>query len=112
MISINVDSLPEGYHNYSIIVSDGVGGIIHDSVMVRVNYDPVIIEFPSDFIIENGISLITLEWIVIDFVNSNPTYTILKNGSIIASMQPWNSNQVIKFDIVNLEVGFWNYTIR
>jgi hypothetical protein len=40
-VTINVDGLAEGTYNYTIIVSDGLGGLVQDTIMVHVKADVI-----------------------------------------------------------------------
>ncbi len=107
-ISINTGMLSAGLYNYTIVVDDGLGGIVKDTVMIWVNALPSI-NHPIDSTINEEHNT-TISWIVNDLLNNNTSYSILKNGSS-TQQGSWNANESISINTGMLSAGLYNYTI-
>ena len=109
-ITVNIDDLPVGVHNYTIIIRDFYGNFGQDTVLVTV-YDPSPPEInPVDsVIIEDGALDQTLSWTPID---SNPShYTLKKDGIILVQNQQWLSGEKVEISLNGLPVGTNRYEI-
>ncbi|MFV2016701.1 MAG: Ig-like domain-containing protein, partial [Candidatus Heimdallarchaeota archaeon] len=108
-IIFNIDTLERGFYNYTIIVYDGSGNTITDTVFVTV-YDITnpLIDNPTDRFLNEGTTGNVLSWIASDLHPGN--YTIYKNGTE-EKTEIWVSNENVTFNIDNLLEGTYNFTI-
>ena len=109
-IVVNVDSLPVGVHNYTIIIRDFYRNSGQDTVLVTV-YDPSPpeITFLDSVTIEHGILNHTLPWTPTD---SNPNYyTLKKDGIVLVKNQQWISGERVEVSLNGLPVGTTRYEI-
>lgn len=107
-IGINVDGLSVGTYNYTLIVYDTSDLSASDTVLVTViDTTAPIINHPDDiqYVVESMSQ--TINWTVSD-LNPN-SYEIYRNESIVAS-DIWSSGN-INYDVGNLAVGSYNFTI-
>nr|MDO8083885.1 hypothetical protein [Candidatus Sigynarchaeum springense] len=103
--------------NITIVATDGIDGIISDSVWVTVseNAPPVIAGIPS-ITIEYG-SRINLTWTITDAGVSVPYYVITRNGSgVPQGLNTWTSGKPVQYNTTlpfsgPLPVGDYNFTI-
>ena len=106
----NVDGLPVGVHNYTIIIGDFFGNFGQDTVLVTV-YDPSPpeINFLNSVTIEHGALNHNLSWTPTD---SNPShYTLKQDGIILEQNQQWISGKAIEVSLNELPVGITRYEI-
>ena len=109
-IVVNVDGLPVGVHNYTIIISDFYRNSGQDTVLVTV-YDPSPpeITFLNSVTIEYGTLNHTLSWTPTD---SNPNYyTLKKDGIVLVKNQQWVSGERVEVSLNGLPVGTTRYEI-
>ncbi len=111
VISVSVDGLSPGAHNFTIMVFDVPGHYTTDTVWVTVTADTTdpTISHPEDFTYERGQVKDNVTWHPLDL---NPaSYQVLRNGSVIAS-GPWNSTlETISISIGDWTPGVYNVTI-
>ncbi|MDH5403019.1 MAG: BspA family leucine-rich repeat surface protein, partial [Candidatus Heimdallarchaeota archaeon] len=109
-ISINIDGIALGIHEFVIYAYDTNGNVASDSVIVTVykeNTQPVV-SSPADIYYHNQTSGNLISWTVGDV---NPgVYNVTKDGIIYTSTTSW-SNGTILVDIDGLSVGSYNFTI-
>jgi hypothetical protein len=109
-IEANVDGLPKGNYNYTIILSDTSGNNATSTVIVTVidAISPNITQTPGiSTVIENSEGN-TIAWEVTD---SYPgVYEIYSNGSLVGT-NTWASAKNITISIDGLSIGLYNYTI-
>ena len=106
----NVDGLTVGVYNYTIIVNDGIDGIVNDTVLVKVRNVSPIISSPSDIHYTVGDSGNEIIWTVTDASIESTSFTIYRNGSSIAN-GTWISNVSEVQNVDGLDVGSYNFTI-
>ncbi len=106
-ITVDVDGLAPGAHNFTLIVLDGSGNEVISSVIVRViEYDDPTIDSPEDMLFEEGSTGHTLLWKPYDA--SPKSYEILQNGTPVKSGD-WAGEWL--FDILDsLSAGDYNYS--
>ncbi|MFW9955111.1 MAG: DUF2341 domain-containing protein [Candidatus Thorarchaeota archaeon] len=105
---ISIDGLDLGKHNYSITACDLYGNNASDSIWVTVIDGTFpLIDSPSDFIYEFGMTGINVTWNPSDLFPIN--YDVLQNGSSIQS-GPWDGGQVSAI-ASPLIMGLHNFTV-
>ncbi|MHA2277557.1 MAG: LamG-like jellyroll fold domain-containing protein, partial [Candidatus Kariarchaeaceae archaeon] len=109
-ITINVDGLARGTHNYTIVITDDSGNQASDTLFVTVidGTDPTFVSTPIDLQYNEASTGNTLIWNSTD-VNPN-NYTIFRNGSQVDTGS-WTNAAVITHNIDGLTKGVYNYTI-
>jgi hypothetical protein len=108
----NVDGLAEGDYNYTIMVTDGYG--VNSSSMCVLTVTPNIvpaITHPADVGYIIGATGNSISWTLTDTTTSSPTYTILRDGTIVVSPVAWTSGSPINYVIDGLAPGNYNITI-
>nr|MDO8112568.1 SBBP repeat-containing protein [Candidatus Sigynarchaeota archaeon] len=111
-VEINIDGLPVGVYNYTIIASDGVDGSVQDMVIVTVlaaNIAPFITN-PLDITCMYGTTGHAISWTITDATTSTTSYAIYCNGTSIEG-DSWTSGVPVEINIDGLPVGVYNYTI-
>ncbi|MHA2099858.1 MAG: hypothetical protein ACW99A_14365, partial [Candidatus Kariarchaeaceae archaeon] len=110
LILINIDGLAKGVYNYTIVVSDGSGNDVSDTVVVTVvdTTPPIYVNVPTDLQYSEGLSGNTLSWNATD--NYPDTFVIYRNGSQIDTGS-WTNAGLIHINIDGLAKGTYNYTI-
>lgn len=106
-VSISLDGLDTGLHNYEITLNDTSGNIAQDTVTVNVvdTSDPIIIA-PSNKIMYEGETGRSIVWTVSDAHPS--TYEIYIDNALETS-GPWSSSISISLD--GLEFGVHEYVL-
>ncbi|MDH5402736.1 MAG: hypothetical protein OEY49_09615, partial [Candidatus Heimdallarchaeota archaeon] len=106
---INIDSLPYGYYNFTILAFDLSDNFGVDTVIVRVidSTSPSITN-PADISNEQGSTGNVISWIITDLNVGN--YTVVQNGTFYASGN-WINNTALIIDIDGLTYGYYNFTI-
>jgi hypothetical protein len=112
-ISINVDGLTIGFHNYTLLVSDITW--IHNStdcvsVIVVGETNPPVVDNPPDVQYYYGEEGYFITWNTFD---ENPlAYEILRNDSLVLwdwwAYGDWN----ISINLDGLDIGIYNYTLN
>lgn len=112
-ISINVDGLTIGFHNYTLLVSDITW--IHNAtdcviVIVVGETNPPVVDNPPDVQYYYGEEGYFITWNTFD---ENPlAYEILRNGSLVLwdwwAYGDWN----ISINLDDLDIGIYNYTLN
>ncbi len=109
-ITIFVEGLPKGTHNYTVVVYDVGNNFVTDEVWVSV-ISAVIpyLNQPDDYYISEGTLGTEIVWAPIDL---NPlSYEIYQNGVLIRS-GPWNSSgEVMTVLVEGFALGDYNFTI-
>ncbi|KKL46219.1 hypothetical protein LCGC14_2347750, partial [marine sediment metagenome] len=110
-VTVSVDNLVEGIYNYTIILSDGYGGVSQNQIIVNVidNIAPYISSINFIEYIEGEMGT-SITWIITDSDVYYPIYSIYRNGTFLIS-DSWISNQPIIFSIEGLIAGYYNYSI-
>jgi hypothetical protein len=108
--NITIDGLAVGRYNYTISAADGLGGIIDDTVLVRVTNVPPSVVGPADMTFDHATPGHNITWIVTDPSNGTTGYDVFKNGLPDGSGS-WTSGVPIVYYINGLPVGLYNYTI-
>ncbi len=108
-ISITVDGLPIGVHNFTVIVSDVHGVSSRDTVLVFVvdGTSPVL-NSPPDVVYREGDVGQRVTWSATD---AHPnSYEIYQNGTVIAT-GTWTTGNDITVTVDGLTLGVHNYTL-
>ncbi|MHA2402296.1 MAG: hypothetical protein ACXADH_04830, partial [Candidatus Kariarchaeaceae archaeon] len=108
-ISIDIDGLELGLHNFTIYISDASGNISNDSVQISVNdtIDPVI-DYPTGFSYEYGSTSNNITWNPSD-LNSG-SYVIFRNGTFFTS-DSWSNGTPIIINVDAQVLGLHNFTL-
>ncbi|MHA2365219.1 MAG: NosD domain-containing protein, partial [Candidatus Hodarchaeales archaeon] len=108
IISINVDKLHEGIHNFTIMFYDELGNnVTHSAFVTSIGFIPEIHSTP-DGNIYSVYHNKTLNWNATDV--SPDTYVVYRNGTLVASGE-WDNNSYISVSLKGLMTGFYNYTL-
>ncbi|KKK59529.1 hypothetical protein LCGC14_3033480, partial [marine sediment metagenome] len=116
IIPLTIDGLPEGFHNYTIVLYDVSGNFAINTIIIEVSdfVAPSILNPTSGFILEilegESKSLFLL------FTDDNPgsfNITGRKDGIIVFpfSQPNWISNTLYSVPITGLEKGIYEFTI-
>ncbi|MGV9169957.1 MAG: ABC transporter substrate-binding protein, partial [Promethearchaeia archaeon] len=107
-ITVDVDGLDSGVHNFTIVVSESGGNSINDTVFVIVApFSPPTIDEPDDIEYEVGSTGHAITWSPWDL--SPDTYEIYMNGTLVES-DTWDGGDIV-LSVDGLDVGTYNYTI-
>ncbi len=106
-IQVDINGLPIGTYNFTLLVNDTSGNSVSDSVQVTVWDTVPYLSSPDDITYEVGTSDLEIFWDASDFNPAN--YTVYLNSTIDYAA-PWNGNP-IWYNIEGLDVGVYNYTI-
>jgi hypothetical protein len=109
-VAKNVDGIAVGSNNFTIVASDGLGGVVTDGVVVTVLNVPPSITHPADITYTVGQAGHSLSWTITDATTGIRSYTIYRNGSSIASGS-WASGVAVAKNVDDLPAGSHNYTI-
>ena len=109
-ITVNVDDLSIGVHNYTIVIRDFYGNSGQDTVLITVHdLLPPEINPVDSLTIEYGVLGQNLSWTPID---SNPShYTLKKDGIILIRNQQWVSGEEVEVSLNGLPVGTARYEV-
>ncbi|MBN2149920.1 MAG: hypothetical protein JW839_00610 [Candidatus Lokiarchaeota archaeon] len=110
IINVVVDGLAVGTYNYTLVVTDGLGGTSQDEVLVTVTNVAPTITTPSDLAYEQGTTGHAIAWNVTDASVGTTSYTVFRNGSDVGS-GGWGSGTPIGVNVDSLMLGSYNYTI-
>ncbi|MBN2151081.1 MAG: hypothetical protein JW839_06540, partial [Candidatus Lokiarchaeota archaeon] len=106
----NIDGLPVGVHNYTIIAGLIDGDVVQDTTYVTIsNVDPVL-SMPATAAVELNTSGNELSCTVNDLSTGSTNYTLYRNGSFLLS-DTWAHGVPITWDVDGLGIGTYNYTI-
>ncbi len=109
-INVSLDSISLGTHNFSIILSDGLGRIIQDNVVVHVTNHLPLFTSPIDVMYTTGSSGHYLTWLASDPTTGLSSYAIYQNDTHVTG-GPWNSGEAVNISIDGLLAGVYNFTI-
>jgi sugar lactone lactonase YvrE len=109
-ITYSLNSLSVGNYNYTIVVSDGLGGVVSDQVWVYVQNVVPSISSPNDITYIVNSTGNSISWTITDNSIANSYAIIYRNGTQVKS-QSWTSGQTIVLNINGLEIGYYNFTI-
>ena len=104
-VSRNVDGLPFGIYNFTIVATDGLNGSVHDSVIVTVaqNLAPIITcTIDRDSLV--------IFWRITDTGTGNTSYFIYHRGVLISN-GTWASGILLNESLSNLASGAHDFTI-
>lgn len=108
-ITIYVDNLEVGVHNFTLVVNDTSENYVSDTVFVFVLVDsiPPIIDEIGDVMLVDNFANHTLEWNVSEL---NPSiYEVYRNGTLI-DIGNWEDS-TFAYVLHAIPVGTYNYTI-
>nr|MDO8110239.1 SBBP repeat-containing protein [Candidatus Sigynarchaeota archaeon] len=110
-ITIRVDGYPRGTYAFIILVDDGAGEIVSNTVTIIVlsNQAPAI-TCPANTVFEAGMSGNAIIWSIQDVAVSGTSYTLLRNGTQVAT-GTWISGIPIAIELGNLVAGDYNFTL-
>jgi len=109
-IFIDVNALPPGSFNFTIVVQDGYGMKGSDIVLVSVsNTNPVLSQLVDVFYDEGEIGNI-ITWYATDPDVNTTSYYVIRDGLQVASGL-WRSNEPIAIPIDGLQAHTYNFTI-
>jgi len=107
---LNCWYLLPGIYNFTIVVNDGYGGTGEDTVMITiVNEAPVIIGPTAESSSIVGARGYSITWTIDDQQWETRDYTILRNGTVVATGY-WDYGTVA-ISLDGLGVGRYNFTI-
>ncbi|MFW9994400.1 MAG: NosD domain-containing protein [Candidatus Odinarchaeota archaeon] len=108
-LTVALDSLPPGVHEFTLTVQDTSGNGATRTVLVTVEdtTDPVITA-PADLTVEAGSTTITLSFKATDLFPAN--YTLYLDGSVNKSGN-WTSSTLVSVPLDNLPLGHYNFTL-
>ncbi|WP_371806276.1 Loki-CTERM sorting domain-containing protein [Candidatus Lokiarchaeum ossiferum] len=113
-ISYDVSTLAIGNYVIELSVSDGMGNIARDAVIVSVyalSDNSPHITSPEDLTYYAGSTeSYILSWTITDATVNNPTYSIEVDGTMIIENESWVSGDMIEFDVSGWEEG--TYTVK
>jgi hypothetical protein len=110
-ISANIEGLSVGYYNFTLILYDGLGGMVSDEVWGYVEPSTVpVIDEPSDQTILIGSPPQNITWTISDITTDNPSYVIFRNGTQVDT-NVWISETPLIYYFSGLAVGSYNFTI-
>ncbi len=109
-ISINVDGLGTGSHEFTLAVDDGLNATAFDTVLVVVDNDAPTITAPPDILYAWGTTGNAITWAITDDTLLDPTYTITQDGNPVAS-GAWPASKVITWGVDGLAVGTYRYVL-
>ena len=108
-ITIGIDGLSLGWHNFTIVVDDGLGSTATNQVWVFVQLAPSITS-PPDIAFVVGTTGHVITWTVTDATTASTTYTITKSGTQV-DQGPWAPGTGITFILDGLAQGDYEFTI-
>lgn len=111
VITINLDDIEVGVHNFSLFVNDTSGNTAMHSVLVTVlgdDVDPLITYAPAAIYYAQGDTHQTYNWTASD--DFMDYYEILVDGVVVITAD-WTTN-LIEFDFSGLREGLHNVTLR
>ncbi|MEX2717275.1 MAG: alkaline phosphatase [Candidatus Sigynarchaeota archaeon] len=111
LINVNVDGLPSGTYNFTIIASDNINAPVYDSVIVKVLDDPPRISHPGSLAYEYGTVGNQITWNISDPSAMNGSVGIFHDGFQIFSGS-WNYSTTMNVNVDGLGIGVHNYTIK
>lgn len=107
-ITVNLDGIPEGVHNYTLLIGDIRGNVAVDVVIVEVYVDPPSLDAIDELSIIAGTTGNLAEWWANGTFPLN--YSLYLNGNNLRN-GIWNSSsEVLQYSLDNLGVGI--YTLR
>ena len=109
-ISVNIDGLSLGTHNFTLVVSDVGNNILSNSVIVYVNDGtPPTISSPQDIFYTVGQTGNQIVWLPSDL---HPLQYELFQNSTSVKVGSWNTTgETITIEVDELSVGIYNYTL-
>jgi hypothetical protein len=116
-ININVDGLPLGIWNWTLVAWDGLGLNSSYEVDVVVSNNPTpTISQPADVLMQFGATGFTITWSITDYSNNtaNATYWVYQNTTNLVGTGLWalpSSSNSVTVALSGLAVGMYNYTL-
>ncbi|MGY5863544.1 MAG: hypothetical protein RTV41_03010 [Candidatus Thorarchaeota archaeon] len=110
-ITISLDGLEIGVHNFTLYANDTSGNTASDSVLITVNgdhVDPVIVFVPADIFYSQGAGHQVFNWTATD--DFKDYYTIEVDGEVIVT-EDWLTDN-IEFDFAGLLQGEHVVTLK
>ncbi|MHA2029611.1 MAG: beta strand repeat-containing protein, partial [Candidatus Kariarchaeaceae archaeon] len=109
-INHDINGLPKGGYNFTIIIFDASNNYVVDTVFITVvdTTNPIFVESPTDLQYGEGITGNSLIW------NSTDTYPgnyIIYLDDISVDTGAWTNATTISINVDGLSIGSYNYTI-
>lgn len=111
-VPVNIDNLPVGLHNVTIVFRDAENNSIADTIWVTVFADtksPVLVSQPSNVTYLLGSTGYNVSWTAIDDLGPNDFTLFINETSALSSL--WFNNTAITVSIDALPIGLYNFTI-
>jgi hypothetical protein len=107
-IPFDLEGLPLGTYNFTLIIQDDDLQFVMDSVIITIEdtTDPMI-NHPLDLVIPPNNGSFTIPWTAHDLLNHN--YEVYQNGTLVDSGS-WD-NTGLSFDIPSLDVGVYEFEL-
>lgn len=111
-IIVNIDdySTSLGEYIFTIIIDDGHGVMINDSVLVTVYNMPPVLTTPEDVVYKEGTRMNNITWGITDSSAFIGDYIVYQNGTMVTP-GTWTNGDDIIINVDELEPGNYNYTI-
>jgi hypothetical protein len=106
----SVDNIPIGSYNYTVVGTDGYGGTVKDTVIVKVMNGIPSITNPADKTSSWNEASVTISWTITDASTTTRVYTIYVDGHVIASGL-WTSGMAVTYNFDSLAPAKYNITI-
>ncbi|MBD3405228.1 MAG: hypothetical protein GF411_03715, partial [Candidatus Lokiarchaeota archaeon] len=108
ILTINVDGLSVGEYNFTVIILDGSGNSITDTVIVTVvDTTSPVVDSPADITYDEGETGYNITWQTDELDPAR--YIIFRNGSGIV-IDDWDGDDIV-IDVDGLSPGTYNYTL-
>ena len=109
-ITENIDTRTVGNYLYIIVVSDGLGGVSQDEVVVRIRNTIPSVSHPIDTSFVQFSDGNTISWTVSDANIDTTNYIIYRDGIQIASGS-WNPSEKVTVGIDTFSKGTYRYKV-
>ncbi|MHA2031572.1 MAG: hypothetical protein ACW99Q_19520, partial [Candidatus Kariarchaeaceae archaeon] len=110
-ISINIDSFPRGFHNFTFVIYDESNNFVISSIIFYVldNQAPTFHILPQDIAFKHGEVNNILRWNVSD--KHPERYFVYINGIESTLQGLWNSSHIIEINADDFSIGIYNLTL-
>lgn len=110
-VTINVDGLSQGIHQYTMEMQDTYGNSVYDTVYINV-FSPTAnpLSHPADINYNQGTTGNSIVWNV-NSTGSTYHYSITQNGAPVVTNIASSSSSIVQ-NVDGLSVGTYNYTVN